>query len=205
MAGHVLTSEYGRSISDEISVTPDLADSQELIHQIGLRVFWQATDVAMSASVVHMAVPVPDSANRRGCTAMPTTVTVNPLLPAPLTEEGLQAALKELPEGTRRAAEACIKCYKVTFLPFGVRATCTEWEIFVFAHICYSKACICRPEPFSGIWGSAATQGHGLCPRLSPVQPCCHACTKARGSIACFPPWHLSSPGSSKSITLASA
>jgi len=33
-------------------------------------------------------------------------------LPAPLTEGVMAAALKELPEGTRRATEACLKCYR---------------------------------------------------------------------------------------------
>ena len=34
-------------------------------------------------------------------------------LPFPFTDDVVAVALKELPEATRRATEACIKCYKV--------------------------------------------------------------------------------------------
>ena len=36
-------------------------------------------------------------------------------LPAPLSDAVMADALNEMPEGTRRATEACLKCYRVSF------------------------------------------------------------------------------------------
>uniref|UniRef100_A0A7S0V9A0 histone acetyltransferase n=1 Tax=Hemiselmis tepida TaxID=464990 RepID=A0A7S0V9A0_9CRYP len=41
-----------------------------------------------------------------------TAVPGVPVLPAPLTDEIMAAAIRELPDGTRRATEACLKCFK---------------------------------------------------------------------------------------------
>jgi len=42
-----------------------------------------------------------------------TAVPGVPVLPAPLTDEYMAQALRELPDGTKRATEACLKCFKV--------------------------------------------------------------------------------------------
>mmetsp|Transcript_21962 Transcript_21962/g.51058 ORF Transcript_21962/g.51058 Transcript_21962/m.51058 type:complete len:765 (+) Transcript_21962:187-2481(+) len=41
-----------------------------------------------------------------------TAVPGVPVLPAPLTDEYMAQALRELPDGTKRATEACLKCFK---------------------------------------------------------------------------------------------
>jgi len=41
-----------------------------------------------------------------------TAVPGVPVLPAPLTDEIMSAALCELPDGTKRATEACLKCFR---------------------------------------------------------------------------------------------
>ena len=47
--------------------------------------------------------------------AIPAKARNQPVLPAPLTDEIIQAAMPELSEGTRRALETCYSCFKVRF------------------------------------------------------------------------------------------
>lgn len=62
----------------------------------------------MATTLSRQQASGPNFDKRKG----PTTA-VGPALPSPLTEDVMAAALKELPDGTKRATEACLKCFRV--------------------------------------------------------------------------------------------